>query len=361
MADELIQKSDNHELSKEEINQKALALKDKLDLSDPDSIFQFGLEPQNELAKTSDEVIKTVKTKDSGDLNKNLTALEMLFKSDNEENNSNPFVRGWHKISNKLYEQKIKHQNLSATIENIGNNLTQSRDKLAANNDQLYKLWVNSINQANNLSPYIKAGEMTMDDMEKHELPALKQKADQGDIQAQNDYHKKLFIYHRLSRRVSDLRLAQQANVNLAAQVNAADIANNAIIERVNETVGLLVPLWKGNSAVQLMTKQSAQTAKILDKVSQFSNKQIIEASKNIHDLTVDAYKGQEKGVIDIDALKQSSNEIISAINECRDAAAASENQRKEIAGQVKEIAKQMQTALDKAGNQLSMQKPKDN
>ena len=352
---ELANGNNQNELAnKEEIEQKALSLKNNLDLSKPDSIFKFGLEPQNKLAETSDEIISAVKTKDSGSLNKNLTALEMIFKQEDQTQSTNPLVRGWHKVTNKLYEQKVKRQNLSATIENIGTNLTKDRDKLISNNNHLYDLYISSLTQANNLKPYIRAGELAMEELQNKTLADLKAKADAGDLEAQGKYHQELFIYHRLSRRVNDLRLAQQANVNLAAQVNSTDIANNALIEQVNETVGLLVPLWKGNSAVQIMSNQTAQTAKILKKIKQFSNEQIKTSSKQIHDLTVQAYKDQENGILDLDTLKQSSDTIISAIKECRDIAAEGEKKRQEAVKTVAEVSQKLQGALDETKRQLS-------
>lgn len=340
----------------EKQEQQALAIKSKLDLSKPDSIFQFGLEPQNKLAATSDEIIKTVKTKDSGSLNNNLTALETLFRTDKEQKSSNPLVKGWHHIANKLYEQKVRHQNLSVTIENISKNLKQNRNQLSANNKKLYELYVSSLNQAENLKPYIAAGQMTMNDLKNSKLPALKEQADQGDLSMQGEYHRQLFIYHRLSRRVNDLILAQQANINLAAQVNAADIANNALIEKVNETVNLLVPLWKGNSAVQIMTQETAQTSKILKRIDKFSNDQLEESSKRIHDLTVQAYQDQEKGLLELDTLKNSSETIISAIKSCRDIAQQGEEQRAHTVKTVNEIANRLRSELSKTGKQIEIE-----
>lgn len=351
---ELAKTNNQNELAeKQKIEQKALSLKNNLDLSKPDSIFKFGLEPQNKLAETSDAIISAVKTKDSGSLNKNLTALEMLFKQDDQSQSKNPLVRSWYKVTNKLYEQKVKHQNLSATIENIGTNLTKDRDQLISNNKHLYDLYVNSLTQANNLKPYIRAGELAMEEMQNTTLADLKAKADTGDVEAQGKYHQQLFIYHRLSRRINDLRLAQQANVNLAAQVNTTDIANNALIEQVNETVGLLVPLWKGNSAVQIMSNQTAQTAKIMKKIKQFSNEQIKNSSKQIHDLTVQAYKDQESGILDLDTLKQSSDTIISAIKECRDVAAEGEKKRQETIKAISDVSSKLQGTLNETKREI--------
>lgn len=359
MSEELVKKDDHNELSeKQEVEQKAIALKDKIDLENPDSIFKFGLEPQDALAATSDDIIKAVKTKDSGELNDDLLALEKIFHESDDDNKSKNFlVRGWHEIRNKLYDKKVEHQNLSATIEDIGQGLIDDRDRLVANNNHLYELYVSSLKQAKALKPYIRAGEMKMDELKNEKLPALKKLADTGDYGAQGDYQNAIFIYHRLSRRVNDLRLAQQANVNLAAQVNTTDIANEAIIEKVNETVGLMVPLWKGNSAVQIMVNQTAQTSKILNRVSDFSNKQIKESSKQIHDLTVQAYKDQEKGVLDLETLKSSSDSIISAIQECRKVAADGEKKRDETAKAINDIANKMQQTLHAASKQLTERK----
>ena len=325
----------------------AVALKD----SRQNAITDYGKEVQDQMSQFTDEVIGNVKSKEVGEIGDTLQSLATSLNSADPEKLSGDkkpkIFRLFKKIKDSVFEMTAKYQEVSAQIGKIATKLENQENDLLKNNDMLDEMYTANQKYFQQLNTLIVGGQIRRDELNK-EMAALQAdvdagKADQMDVQNFQDMKAQA---DRLDQRLSDLMLTREITIQQAPQIRLIQNNNSVLSEKIQSSITTAIPLWKNQVAIALSLLSQKDAVKAQDAVANTTNELLKKNSEMLHESTVDVAKASQRGLVDVDALKETQENLISTIQEVMQIQSEGTQKRQAIEGELAQMEDHLKTAL---------------
>ncbi|GLO67334.1 MULTISPECIES: toxic anion resistance protein [Oceanobacillus] len=335
----------------EENRKKAEHLAAQIDTNNHQALVQFGTEAQSKLIQFSHEMLEHVQEKDIsqvGSILENLMKrLEQVDPSELQQEKKGIIAKVLGKFSKSVNEVISRYQKTSAQIDRISVRLERNKDILTSDNEMLDKLFQTNRNYYDALNIYIAAGELKQEEIEQELLPSLRSKADQSqsqmDVQEVNDMRQ---FADRLQKRTHDLRLSRQITMQSAPQIRLIQNTNQALVEKIQSSVLTAIPLWKNQVAIALTLLRQRHAMEAQKQVSKTTNDLLLKNAELLNENAVETTKENERGIIDLDTLKQTQEKLMSTIEETLQIQSEGRKKRteaeKELMGMEEELKQKM-------------------
>jgi uncharacterized protein YaaN involved in tellurite resistance len=288
----------------------------KIDITDPNIVLQYGAASQQKIANFADSALNNIKAKDLGEVGSMITNLLGELREFDEEDNKGIF--GFFKNQGrKIKQMKAKYDKVDANVEKIVEALEGHQVRLmkdVAVLDQLY-----NVNLANfkELSMYIIAGKQKLEEVRKNQLPALIEKAQRSnlpeDTQAANDL---AAMCNRFEKKIHDLELTRAISIQMAPQIRLIQNNNTVMSEKIQTTIVNTIPLWKSQMVIALGLAHSQEALKAQQQVTDLTNELLKKNAEALKLSTIETAKASERGIVDIETLKQTNQTLISTLDE---------------------------------------------
>lgn len=325
----------------------AVALKD----SRQNAITDYGKEVQDQMSQFTDEVIGNVKSKEVGEIGDTLQSLVTSLNSADPEKLSGDkkpkIFRLFKKIKDSVFEMTAKYQEVSAQIGKIATKLENQENDLLKNNDMLDEMYTANQKYFQQLNTLIVGGQIRRDELNK-EMAALQAdvdagKADQMDVQNFQDMKAQA---DRLDQRLSDLMLTREITIQQAPQIRLIQNNNSVLSEKIQSSITTAIPLWKNQVAIALSLLSQKDAVKAQDAVANTTNELLKKNSEMLHESTVDVAKASQRGLVDVDTLKEAQENLISTIQEVMQIQSEGTQKRQAIEGELAQMEDHLKTAL---------------
>lgn len=325
----------------------AVALKD----SRQNAITDYGKEVQDQMSQFTDEVIGNVKSKEVGEIGDTLQSLVTSLNSADPEKLSGdkkPKIFWlFKKIKDSVFEMTAKYQEVSAQIGKIATKLENQENDLLKNNDMLDEMYTANQKYFQQLNTLIVGGQIRRDELNK-EMAALQAdvdagKADQMDVQNLQDMKAQA---DRLDHRLSDLMLTREITIQQAPQIRLIQNNNSVLSEKIQSSITTAIPLWKNQVAIALSLLSQKDAVKAQDAVANTTNELLKKNSEMLHESTVDVAKASQRGLVDVDTLKETQENLISTIQEVMQIQSEGTQKRQAIEGELAQMEDHLKTAL---------------
>ncbi|WP_413539404.1 toxic anion resistance protein [Aerococcus viridans] len=308
------------QLSKDRQDQ-AQALSEKIDASDSQSIVSYGAMAQKQIGDFSHQIIAQVQNQDldvvGEQLRELLGHLNDTDPSQLTNQKQNRIQRWFKKQKASLYEMNAKYQKVGYQIDEIADHLTRQKNGLLNDNLQLDSLYQQNLEFFEALNVYIAAAQIKAERLRQEELPALKSQVtsehDQMTIQKIADLEQ--FI-NRLEKRIYDLELTREITIQQAPQIRLIQNANQNLAEKIQSSIYTAIPLWKNQIAIQLSLYRQKDALDAQIAVTDTTNQLLIENSELLKQSSLETARQSERGVVDIETLKHSQQNLIDTITE---------------------------------------------
>lgn len=305
----------------EENRQKALDLASQIDPTDHQAITAYGTEAQSKLLNFSHKMLDHVQKKDIGSigdiLNELMKKLEQTNPDELQTERKNVFSRLFGKVSNSLNETLSKYQKVGAQVDRISVKLEHSKKSLVEDVHMLEKLYEQNKAYFDALNVYIAAAQVKLDELQSQVIPELKQKAEAtGDQMAYQEVNDMIQFAHRLEKRVHDLELSRQVTIQSAPQIRLIQNTNQALTEKIQSSIMTAIPLWKNQIAIALTLFRQRQAVEAQRQVSNTTNELLLKNSEMLKANTVETAKENERGLVDLETLKQTQANLIATLEE---------------------------------------------
>lgn len=308
------------QLSKDRQDQ-AQALSEKIDASDSQSIVSYGAMAQKQIGDFSHQIIAQVQNQDldvvGEQLRELLGHLNDTDPSQLTNQKQNRIQRWFKKQKASLYEMNAKYQKVGYQIDEIADHLTRQKNGLLNDNLQLDSLYQQNLEFFEALNVYIAAAQIKAERLRQEELPALKSQVtsehDQMTIQKIADLEQ--FI-NRLEKRIYDLELTREITIQQAPQIRLIQNANQNLAEKIQSSIYTAIPLWKNQIAIQLSLYRQKDALDDQIAVTDTTNQLLIENSELLKQSSLETARQSERGVVDIETLKHSQQNLIDTITE---------------------------------------------
>lgn len=328
-------KLDDSSLSEEE-KKMVEDFSKQIDITETNSILQYGATAQNKVADFSDTALKNVKTKDIDDVGDTLLKLvSQLRNFDVDGKDDNFFAKLFKKTSNNINDVKAKYDSANANVDKIVKILENHQITLMKDINLLDQLYEKNLKNFKELTMYILAGYKRLAEIKANELPAALKKAEESglpeDAQAANDLSEAI---NRFEKKLHDLELTRMVSIQMAPQIRLVQNNDTLMTEKIQSTLVNTIPLWKSQMLIALGIAHSKEAVKAQNEVSEMTNQMLKQNAENLKMATVETAKEAERGIVDIETLTETNKKLIETLEEVK---------RIQIEGREKRAAAQLE------------------
>ena len=209
----------------------------------------------------------------------------------------------------------------------------------------LDKLYDSNLLYFKELTMYIIAGKKKLEQEKTTTLVELQNKAKESglaeDAQAANDY---AALCDRFEKKLYDLELTRTISMQMAPQIRLVQNSDTLMVEKIQSTINNTIPLWKNQMVLALGLAHSQQAMQAQREVNDLTNELLKKNAETLKAGSVEIAKESERGVIDIETVRYSNEQLIASLDEVvriqeegRQKRAAAENELGQIEAALKE------------------------
>ena len=294
------------------------AFAQSLNITDSNVILQYGAAAQQKLADFSEKALENVKTQDLGEVGDMLSEVVVQLKSFDVDGEKKGGLFGlFKKTENKMETIKAKYDKTAVNVEKICDGLEEHQVRLLKDTavlDQMYNL---NMAYFKELSMYIAAGKMKLQEVRSTQLAELMAKAEKSNLQEDVQAAKDLASFcDRFEKKLHDLELTRMVSIQTAPQIRLIQDNNTMMVEKIQSTLVNTIPLWKNQMVIALGLEHAQQAAKAQNAVSEMTNELLKKNAEALHEATVTTAKESERGIVDIETLKETNDKLLATLDE---------------------------------------------
>ncbi len=296
----------------------------EIDMGNTQSIISFGSSAQAELQVISQQMLADVKNKDVGPAGDALRGIVSTLRGFTVSELDVRRERSWWERllgrAAPFASFVAKYEEVQGQIDRVTADLDKHQHKLLIDIKALDQLYLKTLDFYNELAVYIAAGEAKLAELDAKDIPALEAEvaaAPEADqvlrAQALRDLRS---ARDDLERRVHDLRLTRQVTMQSLPSIRLVQENDKSLVTKINSTLVNTVPLWETQLAQAVTIQRSREAATSIKEANDLTNELLTANAKNLQETNRVIRTEMERGVFDIEAVKQANATLIATINE---------------------------------------------
>ncbi|MBP3895624.1 MAG: toxic anion resistance protein [Mogibacterium sp.] len=308
-ADSLAQFTEDE---KRQINSVA----ERIDITDSNAVLGYGASAQRKVFDFADGALQSVRAKDMGETGQVLSSLLVELKHSGEPKKG--FLGGLFSSASKQFEElKTQYSTTEQNVDRLVKLLEGHEEQLLKDIVQLDKLYDKNKLYFKEVSMYIEAGKIRLEKAKKEELPELEAKARETnspeDTQAAKDFAD---MITRFEKKIYDLELSRTVCLQSAPEIRMVQNSDTIMSEKIHSTIINVIPMWKTQMVLALNNYHTQEAVKAQQAVTEATNEMLKKNAEALHQSTVDTAKASERGIVDIETLQNTNQQLISALDE---------------------------------------------
>lgn len=304
------------QLSEEE-KKKVDEIAASIDLSDSSAVMAYGASTQKQMADFSERTLDSVRTKDMGEVGDMITGLVGELKNFQIDENEHGIMKLFKKSANNINTLKAKYNKVEGNVKIISDELQKRQVVLMKDIDILDKLYDLNLKYFKELSVYIIAGKKKLEEVRTGELAEAQKKAEATGAQEDVQYAKDLAAQcDRFEKKLYDLELTKTIALQTGPQIRMVQSSDTAMAEKIQSTILNTIPLWKNQMVIAIGIEHAGQAAKAERQVNDMTNELLKKNAANLKTATIETAKESERGIVDIETLKNTNEQLISTMDE---------------------------------------------
>ena len=327
-AEEAAKAAETVEEVKIEIDDTMLSEEDKkavedfatqIDIRNTQGIMEYGASAQKKMADFSQDTLNKVRTKDMGAVGELLTNVVSTVKNfDSSASEKKGGLFGlFKKAKKKAADLKNKYDDAEANIGKICDSLEGHQVTLLKDVALLDKMYDLNMDTYKELTMYILAGKKKLEEVRNTDLAELKAKAEESgkpeDAQAYKDLQDQC---QRFEKKLYDLDLTRTISMQTAPQIRMLQSSDTQMAEKIQSVIVNTIPLWKNQMVIALGIQHSTEAIQAEAAVTDATNELLKKNAESLHIASVEAEKANQRGIVDIETLKHTNEELIKTLTD---------------------------------------------
>ncbi|POY36978.1 toxic anion resistance protein [Solitalea longa] len=289
--------------------------------TDVNSILNYGVEVQNSMEKYSNEFLSSVRTYNSGEvgglINDLLTELNYIDVDELEQGTFKqiisriPFLKKLIFDTKKLFQ---KYDTVVSNIDKITNKIKVGRVNSIKDNSSLQTMFDSNVNYIKQMEELIIAGQL------KHSQLTETLAQMEANASNYNDYEiadLREFV-NRLDKRLADMKIVRFIMMQSLAQIRVVQNNNTSIAEKAQSIISTTIPVWKNQLTIAVALQRQKANVEMQKKISETTNTILQKNAELLKQNSIDVAKENEKTVVSLETLKQTTNSLIETLNEVK-------------------------------------------
>lgn len=292
---------------------------EKIDVTDTEQVLNYGSNAQKNISEFTEAALATVKTKNMGEVGDMLTNLVVELKGLDFDENYKGLKRLFKKSKSKIAVLMADYEKADKNVESIVEQLENHEVTLMKDISLMDKMYEKNEEYLKELTMYIIAGKMRIDQLRNVELPKLQEKANKSglaeDAQEASDFAN---LIGRFEKQIYNLELTRTISLQTAPQIRLIQNNDSMMIEKIRTSINNTIPLWKNQMVLALTMFHSESAMKAQHEVDEVTNDLLRKNSEKLHQGSVGIAEAAERGIIDLETLQHTNQELINTLDEVR-------------------------------------------
>lgn len=306
---------------------KAQAIRQRMteiDLANTRSIISFGSGAQSELQAISQAMLADVRSKDVGPAGDSLRKMVSTLRGfSSEELDVRREKSWWERLTGQaapLAAFVARFEDVQTQIDSITAELLSHEHKLLKDIQSLDLLYVKTLAFYDELALYIAAGEARLADVDATGIPAreaaVAAASGEDQVMRAQDLRDLRSARDDLERRVHDLKLTRQVTMQSLPSIRLVQENDKSLVTRINSTLVNTVPLWETQLAQAVTIQRSREAADAVREANDLTNDLLKSTAETLRQSNLVVREEMERGVFDIEAVKQANATLIATIED---------------------------------------------
>tara|TARA_R110002049_G_scaffold10127_8_gene50617 strand:+ start:4608 stop:5804 length:1197 start_codon:yes stop_codon:yes gene_type:complete len=329
----------------------------EIDMGDTQSIVSFGSAAQAELQEISQAMLQDVRNKDVGPAGDSLRSIVSAIRGFSVSELDVRRERSWWE---RLLGRAAPFAKFTAQFEQVQGQIDRITDNLLSHEHTLLKdiksldlLYEKTLQFYDELALYIAAGEAKLAELDSTTIPAKEKsvaKAKEADqVMVAQELRDIRAARDDLERRVHDLKLTRQVTMQSLPSIRLVQENDKSLVTKINSTLVNTVPLWETQLAQAVTIQRSAEAATAVREANDLTNELLTSNAKNLRDSNKIIRQEMERGVFDIEAVRQANADLIGTIEESLQIADEGKAKRAAAEKELKEMEAKLRDTLASA------------
>ncbi len=352
-ANAIVPLADADEPASAEIRQRM----NEIDMEDTNSIVSFGSRAQVELQEISQAMLGGVRNKDVGPAGDSLRNIVSTIRGFSVSELDVRRKRSWWE---KLLGKAAPFAQFTAKFEQVQDQIDRITDDLLKHEHTLLKdiksldvLYEKTLQFYDELALYIAAGEEKLRELDETVIPAkaadVEAAAEKDQVMVAQELRDLRAARDDLERRVHDLKLTRQVTMQSLPSIRLVQENDKSLVTKINSTLVNTVPLWETQLAQAVTIQRSAEAAAAVRDANDLTNELLTANAKNLRESNKMIREEMERGVFDIEAVKQANADLIGTIEESLQIADEGKARRAAAEKDLKEMETKLRDTLASA------------
>ena len=293
---------------------------EQIDVTNSEQILNYGSAAQKNIADFSGAALGKVRTKDMGEIGEELSDLVVELQGlDFDESEKKGFLGFFKKQRQNIAALKAQYDKAEDNVDKITAELEKHEVTLMKDIAMMDKMYEKNQQYYKELTMYILAGKLKCKQLRETELPAMQAKARETnkaeDAQAANDFAN---MIGRFEKKLYDLELTRTISIQMAPQIRMIQSNDSVMAEKIRSSIVNTIPLWKSQMVMALTLHHSQQAMEAQRNVNEVTNRLLQQNAEKLHQGSVEIAREAERGIVDIETLQKTNQELISTLEEVR-------------------------------------------
>ena len=319
----------------------------KIDINDTNMVFQYGAASQQNVASFSDAALANVRSKDLDEVGDMISGLVVELRGFANEEDSKGIFGFFKKKRNELAMLKERYDSAENNVTDIANALEDHQVQLMKDISMLDQLYELNLQYFKELSMYVAAGKKRLEEFRAQDVQAAFDRAKASglaeDAQAANDLQAK---GDRFEKKIHDLELTRNISIQMAPQIRLLQNNNSLMVEKIQSSLVNTIPLWKSQMVLTLGLANSESAMKAQRAVTDITNDLLKQNAQKLRQGTIETAKESERGIVDIETLKQTNQTLINTLDEVMTIQQQGREKRRAAEAELQVIEEQLKNKL---------------
>lgn len=293
-----------------------------IDVTNQQSLIEFGSAPAVQISKLSDTILnsmKMTKIEDSGKMLGDLAKLMTKFDKKDFEEDPGFFAKLFNKAKSATEKMLAKYQTVGKEIDSIFTQITQYKKEINSNNIMLDKLFDENLKYYKELELYVSAGNYVANKIETEIIPEYEKKAtetqDQMDVNRLEEARGTLELF---KQRIYDLEMAKMVALQTAPQIRLIQKGNYKLVMKIQSAFVITIPIFKIGLIQAINLKRQKVVADSMAALDQATNELLLKNAQNAKTQGIEIAKLAGSPSVKLETVEQNWSIIMSGIDETR-------------------------------------------
>lgn len=283
-----------------------------MDLTQPNFTSEYGKDARMGIADVNKEALAVTRTKDLGKVGTSMSNLMLQLKGISIPSQTRGIFK---RTQSYIAQLNAKLAPAEANVEKAVRIMEDHKTQLADDNMSFEELYKKNLAHYRNLTLYIIAGKMKLDEERRTTLVELQKKAastgDMADVEAYNSYNSKLNQFDAL---LNEFESSRVLCLQTAPAIRMAQENNKLLIQKFDYIFTTAVPAWRTQISLALNLENSKQAASAANAAIDFTNDLIRQNADMLKQGTIDIAQLSQREIIESDTLEYANNRLIEGL-----------------------------------------------